>query len=372
MRIETSAGELVKVARQVLPAVTGRSTLPILNHLLFHSNETGNLVIDGNDMEIWISVTAPHIRATSGSFTVDARLFTNLLSKFSATDAITLDSDDKGGCVVKSGKRKYVLAGLPADQYPQVPVSVGDKICVEMPEATLLRLIKETIYAVSVDDARAILKGVYFCENGGNMHCVATDTHRLAISNSGVECDATLKAILPSGFASTVASALSDGETLVRIVFDARSAIFTIGDLTINCRLTEGHYPNYARVIPSVHTTEVTFNREEMQAAISRLNLIAKDGVNRIVWDVNGDGIALRTEAMGNDGDEFVDAISFTGEPFRSALNGKYAAECFAAYECDVVRIRMSEPLKPVLIDDNDSDKMQYSIMMPMQIVGNE
>lgn len=371
LKIESAAGVLSAIVRQVLPSVTGRSTLPILNHLHFRA-EAGTLIVEGCDLEMWmirqaraVSVLAP------GAFTVDAKLISALLAKLPPADPVTIEGAEKGGCALKSLGRKYALAGCAAAEYPQSAVSVGDPVCVELPSSALLMLLKNTMYAAEGRNGpRPVVQSVNFNSEKGTLQCVATDTHQLALSTSGVECD-PINAILPIRFAQIVAGQLSETDNLVRIVFDAHSATFTVGDLTISARLTEGQYPNFRRVFPVEFASTVIINREELLSSAQRVLLVGAEWSDRVVLDFAQSGVRLW--ANGNaaqEAAEEISAVSFEGEPVQTAFNGKYLIECLSVFASENIRIQIVDARRTSLFDDPGGAGRQCSLICPMGIPG--
>ncbi|MBB6052857.1 DNA polymerase III subunit beta [Armatimonas rosea] len=386
MQAITARKDLYEAVQTVGRAVSGRSTLPILSHILVTPQGGSNLKLTATDLEMWVecSLTA-RIQASlgdmeeAGGFTVPSRYFTEILGALPEADVI-LDRPDGGNKTqLRCGRSDYSLLGLPAEEFPALP-DVEPTATITMNGAVLKAMIKQVAFAVSTDETRVILTGVLFIFNGQQIKMVATDTHRLAvrggIASSG---EGQGQAVLPARAMNEI-SRLAGDEDEVVIALAQGQARFevnkknsngdTVATTTLITRLIEGQFPNYERVIPAGHERKLTLETAEFQKAVKRVAIVARENANRIVLETEGAQLAMSAESgtIGSARDEI--EVAREGDDIQIAFNAKYLGDVLAAIETEGVVLELTEPLRPGIlrpIGDNAADYL--CVLMPMQVI---
>jgi DNA polymerase III subunit beta len=386
MQAITARKDIYEAVQTVGRAVSGRSTLPILSHILVTPQGGSNLKLTATDLEMWVecSLTA-RIQASlgdmeeAGGFTVPSRYFTEILGALPEADVI-LDRPDGGNKTqLRCGRSDYSLLGLPAEEFPALP-DVEPTATITMNGAVLKAMIKQVAFAVSTDETRVILTGVLFIFNGQQIKMVATDTHRLAvrggIASSG---EGQGQAVLPARAMNEI-SRLAGDEDEVVIALAQGQARFevnkknsngdTVATTTLITRLIEGQFPNYERVIPAGHERKLTLETAEFQKAVKRVAIVARENANRIVLETEGAALAMSAESgtIGSARDEI--EVAREGDDIQIAFNAKYLGDVLAAIETEGVVLELTEPLRPGIlrpIGDNAADYL--CVLMPMQVI---
>ncbi len=350
LRATSPRKELFEGIQTVGKAVATRSSLPILTHVRIAAKD-GKVSMMATDLEMWMEHTLPGVGITEdGAATAPARNFTELLAAMPDADVSLAVEDETNTLHLRCLKANYKLLGLSADEFPLLPQVKEDSRFV-MDRETLREAIRQTIFATSTDETRAILTGVLVVFQGDSLRLVATDTHRLAVRDCPVkEGSGSASAIVPSRAMNELLRIVGNEEGEVVVTLSGNQIQFQIdnkkGDAegsktTLISRLIDGQFPNYERVIPAQATKTLTLEREPLAAAVKRASIVARDSANRIVLRTTEDGDKLTiTAESGSVGNAYEEVeVARTGEdtPVEIAFNAKYLSdvlECWTPRAC--------------------------------------
>jgi DNA polymerase-3 subunit beta len=379
MRIVCEKRSLHEAVQTVTRAVSSRSTLPILNNILFETREN-EAVLSASDLEIGIRRKLPLLVEEAGSTTIPARLFNEVINNLPEA-AVTVESDDRELILVACEKSEYHLHGLPADEFPIIP-EISSAVSATLPQHLLRDMIRQTIFATSNDETRAILTGALLELEETTLRLVATDTHRLALrqgelptskSNDGSRGDPAGRpyraVIIPARALHEVVRLLrEDGETEVRIDIADNQVQFQIDETAIISRLIEGQFPNYERVIPSDHEKVLTIHTALFRDAVRRCAIVAREDANKIIFRSSGNQLILTADSqrVGRAQEEI--PIELEGEPVEIAFNAQYLLDVLNVIEADQIRFELGGALNPGTIKPVGREDYVY-VLMPMQIV---
>jgi DNA polymerase-3 subunit beta len=359
-------------------AVSGRSTLPILSHIYIQSID-GGLKLAATDLELSISLVIPAEIETPGALAVPAKFLSDLLGTL--TDkTIGLSVDNTRSVKVSAEHLDYRVLGLPAEEYPMLP-TIEDCVQLNLSQKDLRDVIRKTIFAVSTDETRAILKGVYLELNGNEAVFVATDTHRLAVRRLKLNNPAGAgKALIPARALGELQRILADAPGDVEIRLTENQVQFnTPSGVTLIAQLIQGQFPNYQRVIPTSSTRKLTLQTEAMQLSLRRAALVAKDDANRIVLKTLDDELAIKAKsAQVGEANEIVDVIR-EGDDVEVAFNVRYMLDVLANLDSEGFYLELSDYLRPGVIrpvisrtaenaNAEDVNDEYLCVLMPMQI----
>ncbi len=382
--------DLFEGVQTVSHAVSGRSTLPILSHIHIQSM-VNSLRLIATDMEISISLDIPARVQDPGAITAPAKFLAELLGTFPEDD-ITLQMEPNHSVSIHCDRSDYVIPGLPAEEYPRLP-EVPDTVHFTIQQKVLKDVIRKTIFAVSIEETRPILKGILINLSYDCARFVATDTHRLAIRkvnlsvNEGDEQPVTSRvklsettgeefhnAIVPARALNELQRILLDepGEVMVCIA-EGQIQFTTPNGIKLIAKLIEGQFPNYERVIPESHTRKLTLQTVPMQQAVRRASFVAREDANRIVLQILDDELEVSANSSLGQALEKVEAIR-EGDDVKIAFNSKYVMDMLGVLDSDGFLLEITEQLKPAIIrpviKDEKGDPNDYiCILMPMQIV---
>lgn len=369
MRIVCEKKHLHEAVQTVARAVSSRSTLPILNNILFETRDN-EAVLSTSDLEIGIRRRLPLTVEEPGSTTIPARLFNEVINNLPEAPVV-VESDDRELILVTCEKSEYHLHGLPADEFPIIP-EISSTVSAVLPQNLLRDMIRQTIFATSNDETRAILTGALLDLEETTLRLVATDTHRLALRQGELpisKSSAHSSVIIPARALHEVVRLLrEDEETEVRIDIAENQVQFQIDETAIISRLIEGQFPNYERVIPSDHEKALTINTALFRDAVRRCAIVAREDANKIVFRSSGNRLTLTADSqrVGRAQEEI--PIELEGEPVEIAFNAQYLIDVLNVIDTEQIRFELGGALNPGTIKPVGKEDYVY-VLMPMQIV---
>lgn len=374
--------ELYEAVQTVGHAVSGRSSLPILSHILIQAEDNGLRLI-ATDLELGISCRINARIEEFGSLTAPSRTLTEVLANLPDKADVAISVDKSHTVRVHCESSDYKILGLPAEDYPKLP-DVADSVTYSIPQSRMREMIRHTLFGVSTDETRAILTGVLMVFEGESLRFVATDTHRLASIVSGVSGGkGTQSAIVPARALTELTRLLTDAEGDVAVTLSNNQVQFDLpgeGGIQIVSRLIEGQFPNYQRVIPVSYQKRLRIPVDPLLRAVRRASIVARENANRVILKTDGDRLILTAESqtVGNAYEE-VD-ITHEGEDVEIAFNSKYLLDVLMVLDSESVYLELTEPLKPGVLrpapsqqkegDEANTNAPDYlCVLMPMQIV---
>jgi len=391
----TPRRDLFDGIQMVGKAVSTRSTLPILMHVLIKKDEeSGKISITGTDLNMWIEHTLPSYQdsigglGTGGAATAPARNLTELLSAMPEANVELMAEGGAGlsgapfyALHLRCNKANYKLLGLAPDEFPPVPQLKGDTTF-KVKRSDLRDAVKQTLFAVSTDESRPVLTGVLLSYAAGKLRAVATDTHRLAVRElETVDGDGPdIHGVAPaSAMQEVLRMAVDDG--FVTVTLSENQIQFRVDDektgagTTLITRLIEGQFPSYERVVPASHDKRLTIEREALLSAVRRAAIVAREGsANRVILrtsrDGDGDRLTL-TAQSGNLGDalEEIEILRDAEEPdVEIAFNAKYLIDVLSVLEGEGLYLELTESLRPGVVRPTESSDY-FCVLMPMQVV---
>ncbi len=386
LKVSVKAGELAAALGAVTRVISNRTTLPVLNNVLFEAKD-GSLSLTATNLEIGIRKVVECEVGVPGATTVPARLLMDFVASLPPAQTLTMELDPVSNVLALEavGVDAHIHCML-ADEFPPGPTAEdGDRL--SLPLADLLAAVEQTGFAASTDEARPVLTGVLLDiqqrvldqENRRvdelEVVLVATDGHRLSerrlapvpsADGSGLEA----KLIVPARALAELPRAFrgESGEIEILVAKARNQVFFRAGRAQVASRLIDGQYPNYGQVIPTRDPqTTVTVDRAALQAALKVVGNFAKDSAATVRLKA-GDGrlaISTATKEVGDSSGE-VDA-SVKGDELEMAFNVRYVIDAAEVVAGDRVEFRFDGPLAPALIQPAGSDNHRQ-VIMPIRV----
>jgi DNA polymerase-3 subunit beta len=379
MKVTVSRRELHEAMGVVGRAVSTHTSLPVLRNVLLEAGEDG-LKLAATDLELSIEMRLPATVQEPGSVTVPARRIAEVVSSLPEADVV-LGADSDHRLRVTCRRSDFSLSGVSSEEFPPMP-EVAGQISFRLPQGVLKRMVRQTVVAASDDDTRPILTGVLFSFQDGEMRMVATDTHRLAVvtrTRESLEKEGEASVTLPAvgEDAQLIVPARALRELLrvldesaaepVEVQADQNQARFHTPRLTLVSRLIEGQFPRYQRVIPTEWTRRLTIPREELQSALRRVRIMARDAPakDRVLFEARDDRLVL--SAVADDGRAVDDLeVAREGEEIAIAFNGTFFLELLEVLDGEGLFLELTEPLSPAVARPIEQDDY-LMVVMPMQ-----
>ena len=374
MQLVIERGELLKSLGHVTSVVERRTTIPILSNVLLQAR-TGSLRFNATDLEREVIEQTAADLGQDGAVTVPAHLLHDIVRKLPDGAQVEISRDpERERVTLSSGHSRFALQSLPAEDFPDLAAGEMSHEF-SMPAHDLKRLIEKTRFAISTEETRYYLNGIYFhaAETGAAgtpaLRAVATDGHRLA----HIELDLPEGAsgmpgvIIPRKTVHELHRLLEDGGTEVRIGISPAKVRFEIGPITLTSKLIDGTFPDYARVIPQNNDKELRVSNAEFIAAVDRVSTIASERGRAVKLAIEKDRLTLSVNnPEGGSATEELD-VTYDAEPLEIGFNARYLLDIAAQLESDQAVFRLADPGSPTMVRDSGDDSALY-VLMPMRV----
>lgn len=368
MNLTITKDQIIQGLQAVQNVVSTRTTLPILSNVLMRA-EGERLEFTATDLDVTISCGVEAKVKKPGTSTVPVKKLFGIVRELSNSD-IDLDVDDKNTCSIRSGASFYKINGLSADEFPPLPQFKDDKK-VTLPQETVKSMMKKTSFAISTDESRYVLNGIFLSLKDHKMTMVATDGRRLALVDEEVEVAESSQGefIIPAKAVNELNRLFADkGE--VEIKYAENQAAFTLrdekgGSVLIITKLIEGNYPNYRQVIPAEAKERVALGREEFLHALRRAEIMTSEKSNsvKLAFTKNNLAITANSPEVGEARESL--AINYKGKDIAIAFNPKYMIDPLNALPNDEVFLELIDELSPGVLKINGP--FLY-VVMPMRL----
>ncbi len=341
--------------------VANRTTLPILSNVLIQASGD-RLTLTTTDLDMGISVSVMANVEKEGTTTLPVRRLLSIVRELSS-EMVDVAVDAKSVAEITSGPSYFRINGLPHEEFPPMP-ELKDAKDYHIPQLALRDGLRMTQYAISSDETRYVLNGIFVSFRDGRMTLVATDGRRLAMSESDLEFPASHEAdaIVPSKAVSELLRLLGgDGEVVMRLVHNR--VRFSIGDCILVTKLIEGNYPNYRQVIPGDTNERVELPRLMMLDALNRVNQLCVSNISvKLLFADNKVEITLDSPEVGEAREEIL--IKYQSKPLRVAFNPDYLMAPMKHLQTDTVYLDLIDESSPGVIRIDGS--FLY-VLMPMR-----
>lgn len=367
MKLSISRDQLLKPLQQVSGVVEKRQTLPVLANVLMVV-DAGKLALTGTDLEVeLIARTDLAGEFGDGEITVPARKLLDICKSLPASAEIELKQDGQK-LSLKSGKSRFSLATLPANEFPNLEEGVG-AFSLTMTQKALKKLIDKTSFAMAQQDVRYYLNGMLFEVTAGRLRTVATDGHRLAMCDADAQTDAVerMQVIVPRKGVHELARLLNDDEGTVTITLGSNHIRATVGNVTFTSKLIDGKFPDYERVLPKGGDKTVLANREELRQSLTRAAILSNEKFRGIRLQLTPD--LLRIQANNPDQEEAEEdvTVEYNGASLEIGFNVQYLMDVLGVLENATAKFTLGDSNSSALIQDAEGGSSVY-VVMPMRL----
>jgi DNA polymerase III subunit beta len=367
---------LIKIKREALieplQSVTGiierRHTLPILSNVLLSRTDT-HIEFVATDIEIEITAgTTAEGTGEAKATTVGARKLIDILRALPEGAEVTLALQDKR-LQVKSGRSRFNLQTLPAEDFPRLALTESEGTKFSVPQKLLKSLLGLVQYAMAQQDIRYYLNGLLMLIEEGQLKLVATDGHRLAFASreAGRKDLARQEAILPRKTIIELSKLLDDSDEPVAIELSAAQAKFSFGKVVLISKLVDGKFPDYAKVIPQNQAKKLKLDRVVLLQALQRAAILTSDKFRGVRW-VLGDG-SLKISCSNTEQEEAQEDldIAYKGETLDIGFNVGYLVDVLNNLDVAEIECGLGDANSSALFTLPGRDDFKY-VVMPMRI----
>lgn len=369
MRLTISRNELFDALQRIQSVVEKKNTVQILSNVLCSAKDN-QLSLFATDLEVGLRVVLPCKVLTEGKITLQAKQLAEIVRELPEGTQVDLSRKSNDWVELVCGKSRFNLVSLPAEQYPTVP-AFDDKSYHSARSKSLAEMIDRTGFAVSTDQTRFMMTGVYFEPTQNRlMRMVGTDGHRLSfIDHEVFLSDPGLRSgvIIPKKGLGELRKFLDLGEEETGLAFDGTSLYARQNGVCLFVRLIDGDYPDYKLVIPKGVDLLVRVDRQQLIAALKRVSLLSHEKSRGVKFQVQKDLLTiLSSNPDSGDAREEVEC-RYSGEALEIGFNAKYLLDCLPVMDSPEVEIRLKDRLSPGIVQGSSSRNHSY-IVMPMRI----
>jgi DNA polymerase III subunit beta len=365
MKLSAPREDVLSPLQSVIGVVERRQTMPILANVLF-SVRDGRLSVTGTDLEVELVASIATSVQQPGDITVPGR---KLLDIFRAlpekTNVVVSTEGDR--MTVRAGRSRFVLASLPAAEFPVVE-EINAQQTVTVPQAEFRRLIDKTHFSMAQQDVRYYLNGMLLETDGKQLRAVATDGHRLALCEAPLEekGKATQQAIVPRKGVLELQRILGDSGN-IELAIGTNHVRAQIGDIRFTSKLIDGRFPEYGRVIPANPTRIIEADRDALRQALQRTAILSNEKYRGVRLTVRPDLLTIQAHNPEQEEAEDQVEVGYKGEELEIGFNVNYLLDALAAIDNEKVEIGLTDSNSSCLIRSPGVTTTKY-VVMPMRL----
>jgi len=363
MKFKISKQAFTDALSQVQHVVTNRTTLPILSNVLIEA-QGGKLNLTTTDLDVGVQGSVEAEIEKEGSTTLPVKRLASIIRELPAEE-IEISVDAKNHASIKCGPSFFKIIGLGEDEFPPLP-TFDDAKEFKISGEVLLDALKKTSYAISTDETRYVLNGIFASFKEGKMSLVATDGRRLAMVENDLEFPAgnECEVIIPSKAVNELQRLIKGEDEVLMSLTDSQVA-FEVGGSLLVSKLIEGNYPNYRQVIPSNTTERVQMSREGFLETVRRVSILATDKSNsvKLAFGENTVDVMSNTQDVG-EAKEQID-VNYSGKEFAIAFNPEFLMAPLKNLSEENIYLDMIDEMSPGVVR---IDGTFLYVIMPMRV----
>ncbi len=372
MKISIERGTLLKAVSQAQSVVERRNTIPILANVLIEA-DGANVSFRATDLDIEVVDKAAAMVERAGATTVSASTLHEIVRKLPDGALVTLSDDGTAGrLTVEAGRSNFSLATLPKEDFPVMATS--EYACnFTAKAASLRRLFDKSKFAISTEETRYYLNGVYMhvsdADGGQVLRCVATDGHRLARIDSDLPDGAgdMPGVIVPRKTVGELRKLLDDDDMDIAVSVSDTKVRFATPDITLTSKVIDGTFPDYTRVIPAGNTRRLEVDAAEFAQAVDRVATVSSERSRAVKLALDEDRLVLSVNAPDSGAAEEELAVAYGDERLEIGFNAKYLLEIASQVDRENAVFMFNSAGDPTLMREGNDTTAVY-VVMPMRV----
>jgi len=371
MKFIVSSSQLLKQLQQISGVINANTVLPILEDFLFEV-DNGKLTVVATDLETVMRIRLDVEARETGKVCIPAKILIDSLKNI-PDQPLTFTIDKNFGVEITSDNGKYKVMGENPDNFPKEPAA-DDATSFTLPSEALVTAINKTLFAVSNDDLRPAMTGVFFELNPDYIQFVATDAHRLVrYKRTDVRCPRAESFIVPRKPLNLLKSALPDNEDELTVSYNTNHLFVKHGSTQLSCRLIDARFPDYKVVIPADNPYKMVVAKAPFQSALRRVSVFSNKSTNQVALAITGSELSLSAQDIdfSFEGNERM-KCQYDGEDLTIAFNARFLIEMLNAAEGEEVRVELSTPTKAGILRPTDADEHEDLLMLVMPLMLNQ
>lgn len=370
MRFVVSSSQLLKNLQKIGGVISTNTVLPILEDFLFDIDKN-NLSITATDLDTTMSVSMEVESKEVFKIAIPARILLDSL-KALAEQPITIAVDETtNGIEITTDNGKYKLSGENSADFPKEPTA-EDVEEVKLAASILNKGVSKTLFAVSNDELRPAMTGVFFQLDENGITFVATDAHKLVKFNRKDVTGGNTSFIIPKKALNVLKAVVPNNDTEVLVQFNNSNAFFTFDNIQLICRLINAKYPDYNAVIPKENPNLLTVQKDDFFSSLRRTAIFSNKTTHQVVLKMGGSELTVSAQDLdfSNEASEKL-VCEYQGNPMEIGFNAKFLLEMLGALDYSDINIELSTPNRAGIIRPVEKDENEDLLMLVMPVMLN-
>ncbi|WP_277981583.1 DNA polymerase III subunit beta [Sphingomonas phyllosphaerae] len=367
MKATIERATLLKGLSHVQSVVERRNTIPILSNVLLEATAEGQLRLMATDLDLQINESVAAAVDQPGATTISAHTLFDIARKLPEGSQVSLAAAD-GRVTIVAGRARFSLGTLPRDDFPVI--AEGElPVQFELPVDTLKQIIDKTRFAISTEETRYYLNGIFLHVAEGVLKAAATDGHRLArVTVDQPEGAADMPdVIVPRKCIAELRKLLDEVDGSVGVSLSGTKIRFDLGSAILTSKLIDGTFPDYSRVIPTANDKILKLDPKSFMQGVDRVSTIATEKTRAVKMALDRDKITLSVTSPENGTAAEEVPGDYAAMPFEIGFNSRYLLDILGQIDTDLVEVHLADAAAPTLIRENDKSPALY-VLMPMRV----
>lgn len=368
MKIICERDILSSAVATVSRAVSARSSLSVLEGVYLRAEQGGKVTLIGNDLEIGIEAVIDADVIEAGEVVIKAKMFGGILTSL-GDNTVTIETDGNNLTLVKSGKAKFEIPGISADEFPDLP-RVDEDYSVSLPGRVLREMIEKTVFAAAKSDNDPTRMGALFKIQKTGLTMVALDGYRIALRRADLPNDFDEREmIVPEKSLSEIAKIIGDSEEDVRIAVTPGHANFMFENCRLVTRLIEGSFTNYERILPTSFELELVCSRHQLAESVKRASLIILNDLVKgpIRFNITDGNINVSCATSAGSVDDNIAVDTPPDTSLEIGFFNRYLQDVFGAVRDDEIMMKFNKSINPLVITPVEGNEYEY-IILPIKL----
>ncbi|MFN8295713.1 MAG: DNA polymerase III subunit beta [Chitinophagales bacterium] len=370
MRFVVSSAQLLKNLQKISGVISTNTVLPILEDFLFDI-EKNNLTITATDLDTTMSVSMDIESKEKFKVAIPARILLDSL-KALPEQPITIAVDEStNGIEITTDNGKYKLSGENSADFPKEPTADGVAE-VKLASSVLNKGVSKTLFAVSNDELRPAMTGVFFQLDDNGITFVATDAHKLVKFNRSDVKGGNASFIVPKKALNLLKAVVPNNETEVSVQFNKSNAFFSFENIQLICRLIDAKYPDYNAVIPKENPNLLSILKDDFYASLRRTSIFSNKTTHQVVLKMSGAELTVSAQDLdfSNEASEKL-GCDYQGNAMEIGFNAKFLLEMLSALDSNEINIELSTPNRAGIIRPTEKEESEDLLMLVMPVMLN-
>ncbi|MFQ5582409.1 MAG: DNA polymerase III subunit beta [Mariprofundaceae bacterium] len=367
MKITLPRHSILQSVQRCQNIVEKRHTVPILSNILLQASDD-ILHMTATDLEVGIRTQVQASVQTPGAATVSARKLFDIIKELDPDNDVDLEIVEDAFMHIRSGRAKFRLSTLPADDYPSISEDEST-VSVNLSGPDLAAMIAATSFAMSQDETRKYLTGTLFeIDKNQYLHLVATDGHRLALTKRHLQQElAPCQCIVPRKAVMEIRRLAEEVDSQIELYLGERQLRLVCGEHSLSTKLIDARFPAYDDVIPSDNPATMLINRSSLDQVLRRSMIVANEFTHDVKLQFSDQGVHISAHNTEQEEAEELVEADYAGQEVSIGFNGRYLRDVLGVMHSEHVSVKLKDELSPVLLHEEGKDGSCY-VIMPMRI----